>query len=42
MKIVPMYPDPYKLKIHLEHTDIYRIVLVPADINMLQLHLVCQ
>ncbi|WMN12963.1 plasmid pRiA4b ORF-3 family protein [Marivirga salinae] len=42
MKIVPMYPDPYKLKIHLEHTDIYRIVLVPSFINMLQLHLVCQ
>jgi hypothetical protein len=42
MKVVPMYPDPYKLKIHLEHTDIYRIVLVPSDINMLQLHLVCQ
>jgi len=42
MKVVPMYPDPYKLKIHLEHTDIYRIVLVPADINMLQLHLVFQ
>jgi len=42
MKIVPMYPEPLKLKIHLEHTDIYRIVLVPSDINMLQLHLVCQ
>lgn len=42
MKIVPMYPDPLKLKVHLEHTDVYRIVLVPADINMLQLHLVFQ
>lgn len=42
MKIVPMYPEPLKLKIHLEHTDIYRIVLVPSVINMLQLHLVCQ
>lgn len=42
MKIVPMYPDPYKLKIHLEHTEIYRVVLVPAYINMLQFHLVCQ
>lgn len=42
MKVVPMYSDPYKLKIHLEHTDIYRVVLVPANINMLQLHLVCQ
>ncbi len=42
MKVVPMYSDPYKLKIHLEHTDIYRVVLVPADINMLQLHLICQ
>ena len=42
MKVVPLYPDPFKLKIQLEHTDIYRVVLVPADSNMLQFHLVCQ
>lgn len=42
MIVVPMYKDPLKLKIQLEYTDIYRVVLVPANINMLQLHLVCQ
>ena len=42
MKIVPMYAEPYKVKIQLEDTDIYRVVLVPADINMLQFHLICQ
>ena len=42
MKVVPMYSNPYKLKIHLEHADIYRVVLVPADINLLQLHLIVQ
>jgi hypothetical protein len=42
MKAVPIKKEPFKIKIHLEDTDIYRVVLVPSDINMLQFHLVCQ
>lgn len=42
MKIIPINRPPFKVKIQLEDTDIYREVLVPADINMLQFHLVCQ
>jgi hypothetical protein len=46
MKTIPIYPtkDPIKLKINLEnmpHT-VYRKVLVPEDINMLQLHFIVQ
>ncbi|PRY85945.1 plasmid pRiA4b ORF-3 family protein [Mongoliibacter ruber] len=43
-KIIPLIPEPIKLKITLENMpfSIYRKVLVPSSINMLQLHQVIQ
>ena len=42
--IKPIFPHPIKLKIHLENMphNVYRIILVPENINMLQLHSVIQ
>ncbi len=46
MKTIPIYgpEDPIKLKINLENMphSVFRRILVPADINMLQLHFVVQ
>jgi hypothetical protein len=44
MKTIPLHKPPIKLKINLENMphSVYRKILVPEDINMLQLHLVIQ
>lgn len=44
MKTIPLHKPPLKLKINLENMPhpVYRRVLVPEDINMLQLHYVIQ
>ncbi len=44
MKTIPLHPPPLKLKINLENMphSIYRRVLVPENINMLQLHFIIQ
>lgn len=43
-KIIPLNPLPIKMKINLENMPfpIYRKVLIPADINMDELHLIIQ
>ena len=44
MKTIPLHSSPLKLKIDLEHMPygVYRKVLVPGNINMLQLHFIIQ
>ncbi len=44
MKIPPLSPPPIKLKINLENIphSVYRRVLIPGDVNMLQLHFIIQ